>query len=573
MKKIYGFLGAAALLALASCSDNNQDNPNVPDNGERNSFINVQIGMKNVGSRADNLGTVGQDFQYGTKEENTINTLYLGFYSNGTLLELADVTSLVGDAPESNDPNNIAWTVQVRVLGATAQNANQVVAYANIDESLLAGKSLTEVQAVTLDAPQGANGFPMSNSVYFNGETPVYTAEITSDNFFVEGSNGTPVEIYIERVAAKVTVPEITSVEAFVAYNVDGNAVDMTFVPEGWAVQATATSTYVLKTPGTKLTWAVPTTTDYRYYWANSVGYNAFVGLPTGAEVDGEYEWSEANPTLNYVSYNNANDGEFAAGTNGVAYTSNGGAYMMENTFPAARLTAAADYNPWSGATSVIIKGSYTTDANFTADADGSFYIRPGVKSVTDEEGKTSLANVKYIYTEDQVIAEMLKSAYSVKKNGNSLTNNDVELVYVAGDDNSNPANARYLQVKADSGDTFTLSGEASTADAVNAKLATLIVPAKLYTEGKAFFYVPLKHYVPSTQTLENLSLEGVVEGNYGIVRNNWYALTVNSIKGLGTGVGDDEDTPLPDPEDEVYYLDANINVLQWHMRNQGVDL
>ncbi|MCH5177967.1 MAG: fimbria major subunit, partial [Prevotellaceae bacterium] len=62
--------------------------------------------------------------------------------------------------------------------------------------------------------------------------------------------------------------------------------------------------------------------------------------------------------------------------------------------------------------------------------------------------------------------------------------------------------------------------------------------------------------------------------GNYGVVRNNWYVLSVGTIAGLATGVGDETETePTVDPDPDKYMIDVVLRVLQWHMRNQTVDL
>ena len=61
--------------------------------------------------------------------------------------------------------------------------------------------------------------------------------------------------------------------------------------------------------------------------------------------------------------------------------------------------------------------------------------------------------------------------------------------------------------------------------------------------------------------------------GRYGVLRNNWYNLTVSSVKRIGTpfipavsGVNT--------PDDVINsYISVNINILSWAKREQGVDL
>ena len=58
--------------------------------------------------------------------------------------------------------------------------------------------------------------------------------------------------------------------------------------------------------------------------------------------------------------------------------------------------------------------------------------------------------------------------------------------------------------------------------------------------------------------------------GRYGIVRNNWYQLTINSVSAPGTPT-----IPIPGdtPDDEQnYYLQTSVKILDWAVRKQGLD-
>ena len=76
--------------------------------------------------------------------------------------------------------------------------------------------------------------------------------------------------------------------------------------------------------------------------------------------------------------------------------------------------------------------------------------------------------------------------------------------------------------------------------------------------------------------------------GEYGIVRNHSYVMTINSINGLGapldeSKIGPDPENPtdddpeepiVPDPDDlKDAYIHAALKVLSWHVVSQGVDL
>ena len=64
--------------------------------------------------------------------------------------------------------------------------------------------------------------------------------------------------------------------------------------------------------------------------------------------------------------------------------------------------------------------------------------------------------------------------------------------------------------------------------------------------------------------------------GRWGIVRNNWYKLTIDEIKGLGSPVPEDYSgiiggTPDDNPETK-YYIAAHVHILPWAVRTQSVN-
>lgn len=88
--------------------------------------------------------------------------------------------------------------------------------------------------------------------------------------------------------------------------------------------------------------------------------------------------------------------------------------------------------------------------------------------------------------------------------------------------------------------------------------------PAEVRKEGKAYYYIPISHLGAATTDL----------AYYGVVRNHWYKVKVNSLKGFGTPVYEDTKTIIPTiPDDSNTYLAAQINVLQWRVVEQSVDL
>lgn len=109
------------------------------------------------------------------------------------------------------------------------------------------------------------------------------------------------------------------------------------------------------------------------------------------------------------------------------------------------------------------------------------------------------------------------------------------------------------------------------------------------YKGGVAYYAVRIKHF-GDTDTPWNVEGQGVKAGDnnniypsatganidwflgrYGVVRNNWYDISVNKIQTLG-----DATTPAlsSDPDDVLEnYISVSINVLSWSKHTQGADL
>ena len=87
--------------------------------------------------------------------------------------------------------------------------------------------------------------------------------------------------------------------------------------------------------------------------------------------------------------------------------------------------------------------------------------------------------------------------------------------------------------------------------------------PAEVRKGGMAYYYTTIKH----------LGEKGKL-GEYGIVRNHSYQISLNSIKGFGTPVYNPEKIIVPAiPSNDKTYLAAKINVLSWRVVPSKVDL
>ena len=112
-------------------------------------------------------------------------------------------------------------------------------------------------------------------------------------------------------------------------------------------------------------------------------------------------------------------------------------------------------------------------------------------------------------------------------------------------------------------------------------------ITIKKYKKGAAYYPIRIKHFGDDL-TPWNVNESGDVKpsevypgsdevkaknylGRYGVVRNNWYNVHINSVFGIGEPI---IPTPPNDPDDELSnYINVSINVLSWTLRDQGADL
>ena len=108
----------------------------------------------------------------------------------------------------------------------------------------------------------------------------------------------------------------------------------------------------------------------------------------------------------------------------------------------------------------------------------------------------------------------------------------------------------------------YSFDGTSYTAVDANTVLAA-VEPAKVWKNGMTYYYADIKH----------LGSAGAI-GEYGIIRNHSYQITVNGVKGWGTPVYDPETEVVPvKPTDKETYISAKIDVLAWRVVSYNVTL
>ena len=187
----------------------------------------------------------------------------------------------------------------------------------------------------------------------------------------------------------------------------------------------------------------------------------------------------------------------------------------------------------------------------------------------------------------DTEVKNNAKNIPEVKAEGKEVASYELE---DAKDESGNKI-AGYKQIK-----SVTFTGETSstnTGDAFDA-IKKYFGEIAEYKDGYAYYPVLIKHFgdgltpwnkegdekewltQPSAGDVNNIYPDDARRdanylGRYGVVRNNWYELSVNKVLRPGSPV---INSPSTNPDDELNsYISVSINILSWAKRTQNVDL
>lgn len=585
-------LSAIAAASLTACSDSTDvvDNNKGHWNADGTGYVSLSISMPdNVGSKGSRANN--DIFEKGDDNEYAVKNATLVIFSGDTDDEASMKIEAAYDLPlsfttEGGDGNQIIskgkLTKQINKITKTYAKALVIL---NMPSNLhLNGNSLTyDVTTATGTTTETFNGtftdfqalqsklnvdvddtkgFTMTNAPLTKGQsgtTAPTTGETTTlatinkDNIkptAEEASNHPAAEIYVERSVAKVTVnnstgttPTITT-NTNIKYSIDGYVLDNTNTTSYIVRNAdeTATKWYNLKSKSASVSGSdqyrfIGTSpvygSYYRTYWAKDPNYTNLAGQTGQAKVG-----LTTNTTYDtFTSIDKAS-------------------YCMENTFDVANQAQ-------ENTTRAILK----------------------VQMWTGEDGNKG--HTYYMYNDDATtFTDNLASAANniVNSLAGVPSGTTVQEVVLEGLVNGK---AKIKHIKINSSAT-----EVSTGN-IFESLKNYFGDITVYTNGYAYYPVLIKHFgdqlTPwniegtgkewsTTQPSTNNIYPGTDEernnnylGRYGVVRNNWYELKINSVKRPGKST---INTPKDTPDDNLdSYISVSINILSWAKRSQDVDL
>lgn len=603
MKKIYLPLALAATLALGACSSDN-----VVDNGgsspidlSKGGFVKMSLNLptdNNRGSRAT--------LDDGLANEYGIKNAYLVLFEGGDDENAATIKGAyalnssnfeaVGD-----DPNHVTITKRIAFANDTKKpsdsnkhiyalvvlNNNGLFTVDGTTHTLTFATNITPGDYATTAnfanfskaiASTNTDGTtPFASDVATNGifmtnaplctkpggaTAPGATAAIktladVTDNIYTteaEAKSKPAAEIYVERAVAKVTVQDKN--DKLVANQ------KISYKLYNWVVDNTNKKSYIVRQydkDWNGINSDKATTADankYRFVWDKPVNPNATDAnklYRTAFAQDPEY----ATTTANDANYNRNM-------TMSTDFGDEHPQYCNENTFK-------VEAQNQDQTTRVVLGVKMSAPGTSTYDAD--------LYTVND--------NKEVVYTK-ATLAERLKNILlnepTVKTWADAHTNVSLDITF-----NEDEAGKTTIKEATLKGKTAPGAADETFAGTFTTNFDKALPNIVRYKGGVAYYAVRIKHFgdtdTPWNKEGQNVTAGGNSNiyntsstgsenwflGRYGVVRNNWYDISVNSIQTLG-------DATIPaftnDPDDVLEnYISVSINVLSWSKHTQGADL
>ena len=570
-------LACAALMMSACSSDdagNEGGNPSAAGDPQYLAVNIVNVGTTptpaHAPTRADG------DYVDGETYENKISKVRFYFFNGdgspyliknpGGAVEGGETKNWLEASPSddtstSGTPSHVEKITQTVLVINGIQNAapSAIVAVVNpetVDATTLKNGGtmrLSELRNTAVgqnfykkDASTGAvSEFVMSNSVYVNTGEDV-CASLVAGHVATSAEDATkkPVELYVERVVAKVTANvdetafklgdgtdwEATKYGTKTAVGKIGDN-EVYAVIDGWGLASENGKAEIEKK--VDKTWSDGnlgfspwTTSDYhRCFWEQSVAFDAGIG----GNQPVNHKYSDLKAKMNEVLY------------------------TLPNT-PANKVTDLQNNDLTKLAVAATLKYK-DADGNWQ-NADICRYNGVQFLGVDNLKKQVALTFSQY-YTSTDAHTYTQLSASDIDFKDPDGTMQQYRVTPTLANDPAGVTKKYYTKTTSGTTPTFTEVDKSTVlADIEKSK-------AEIRRDGRAYYYVPIKHLGNIGELAE-----------YGIVRNHYYKITLTGIKGFGTPVYNPDQVVKPVvPTYEDTYLAARVQVLQWRVVNQNASL
>lgn len=547
--------GMAAMLALAaSCSENElgeSGGTGANENGPHYATFTIKLPTTN-GTRADGKPT----YDDGTPNEYAVNNATLLVFRGEAgekeadaefveSMELGDMKPWTGvdDAPnvittEANITaklNNFESSYTGNYYAVIMLNNNMTGSNKKV-KLPVNGNTFSEWQKANVinSMASEVNGFYMANAVKVNGTTTSTLVTIDKKKVTTnESAAQSAATIYVERGVAKVTMTAFSEMDV---KGLTGDKVTIT----AWDLDVTNKKSYPVHN--------VDNYDSYGDYWGDIWEEPRFTsGHPTFNRA----HWG-IDPNYSTISNDQKYTDDFNYKPKTYDFSGAGEAtdpkYCLENTFSLGHMYQ-------NQTTRVIMKATYVPSG---LTAGETFYLFDGKSGYFTEatlttQISTAITNAGY------TAADFSLPLTDVKKAGKHLlTANDITKTSGSVEVN----------------DEFLGKVNAALGLSDNKKIST-------YYEGVSYYIARIKHFGDALTPWNSGDLtygtgaeaKKKYLGRYGMVRNNWYELQVNSISNPGSPDVPEVNPDTPDDEGDKYYINCSVRILSWAKRVHGIDL
>ena len=547
--------GMAAMLALAaSCSENElveSGGTGANENGPHYATFTIKLPTTN-GTRADGKPT----YDDGTADEYAVNNATLLVFRGKTGEKEADAEFVesveLGDMKPwtgvNDDPNVITTEANItaKLNNFESSYTGNYYAVIMLNNNMTGsnkkvklpvnGNTFSEWQRANVinSMTSEMNGFYMANAVKVNGTTTSTLVTIDKNKVTTnESAAQSAATIYVERGVAKVTMTAFSEMDV---KGLTGDKVTIT----AWDLDVTNKKSYPVHN--------VDNYDAYGDYWGDIWEEARFT---SGHTTFNRAHWG-IDPNYNTISNDKKYPDDFNYKAKTYDFSGAGDAtapkYCLENTFSLGHMYQ-------NQTTRVIMKATYVPRGLAAGE---TFYMFDGKSGYFTEatlttQISTAITNAGY------TAADFSLPLTDMKKAGKHLlTANDI--TKVSGTQNVD--------------ETFLDNVNAALGLSDNKKIST-------YYEGVSYYIARIKHFGdaltpwnsgdPTYGTGEEAKKKYL--GRYGMVRNNWYELQVNSISNPGSPDVPEVNPDTPDDEGDKYYINCSVRILSWAKRVHGIDL
>lgn len=573
VKNLFGM--AVMATALVGCASNDDITPNGNENESNKvgtAYASFKINLPTVsGTRAPSTGNPDgtPDFKPGTADEYEVK--------NGTILIFdANTKKYVTKA----DLGNMNPWKDVKTGGVTTE----AIATVKLEGVSVTGNYLALVllnnntgtadEKVTL--PTGTITYDEWNKVaknakadkylstdgIFMANAPMFTSTTTDPTTLVPVANvcaspeeakaKTATTIYVERGLAKVTMKNFYPSYTIAA----GTYKDDEVVINTWQLDVTNKSTFPIHQADLKSGWSDIWNTDRFYDKDKGVFKRVYWGEDPNYDKDVYSKGTTTKSALEYCkdAFNMISNAE-VVGLPGDDKPQ----YCLENTFNLANMMQGQT-------TRVVFKAVYTPKALKGKTGDDLTFFKIG--------------NNTAIWTKANLEKQIKAVAFTVM----GITDPDEQAMYsvdlAKGSNISGVAGQHLIAVenfKFDAGgSTKTSKVSTGVVAKINAKLGlTAAVGISTYLHGEAYYIARIKHFNELTKWTAGTPYNGdnnAFLGRYGVLRNNWYELSVKSISNLGYPEVPEVKPNVPDDENDKY-INVEVKILDWAKRTQEIEL